>query len=270
MKVQLQHQGHKISYQVNGSGETIVLLHGFLESQAVWNDFRDQLSKDFRIITIDLPGHGHTDVFGEIHTMEMMADLVRMILHTQNIDHAILVGHSMGGYVSLAFARNYPELLSGLVIFHSHAAADTEEAKMNRSRTIQIVEENRLGFIRNFIPDLFAPENIDKHFKSIEHLKEMAGNTPKEGIVAALKGMKERKDNTGLLSELDAPVLFISGKQDKRINTAQIMEQASLPKHAEVLLLDGVGHMGYIEAPGITLDTIRCFCQKIRKYKSGD
>ncbi|MCB2218915.1 MAG: alpha/beta hydrolase [Bacteroidetes bacterium] len=263
MKVQLQHQGRKINYQVNGTGEAIVLLHGFLESQDIWEKFSQKLSSDFKVITTDLPGHGQTEVFGDIHSMEFMADMVRLILQTQNIDKAIFIGHSMGGYVALAFAEKYPEMTGGLVIFHSHAGADTEEAKMNRSRTIQIIEQNRIGFINTFIPDLFAPANVSKLKNEIEHLKELAEKTPKEGIIAALNGMKERTDKTEMLSQLDAPVLFIIGKQDKRINLMHVLEQAANPKHSEVLILNDAGHMGYIEAPRMTFETIRNFCKKI-------
>jgi pimeloyl-ACP methyl ester carboxylesterase len=263
MKVQLQHQGKKISYQVNGSGEAIILLHGFLESREIWQVYSNKLSNEFKVIVPDLPGHGQTEVFGAVHSMEFMADMVRLILHTQNIDQAILIGHSMGGYVSLAFAEQYPELTRGLVIFHSHAGADTEEAKMNRSRTIQVVEQNRIGFIRAFIPDLFAPANVNKFKNEIEYLKELAGKTSGEGIIAALTGMKERSDKAEVLAQLEAPVLFIIGKQDKRINLKQVMEQASIPKHSEVLILDDVGHMGFMEAPRLTFETIRNFCKKI-------
>ena len=263
MKVQLQHNGRKISYNIAGSGKTIVLLHGFLESQKIWEPFAAQLCKSFKVITIDLPGHGDTEVFGETHSMEFMAAMVKSILDTQNIEKAILVGHSMGGYVSFAFAKQFPERVHGLVIFHSHAAADTEEAKMNRSRTIQVVEDNRIGFIKNFIPDLFAPENTESLKDQIELLKAQAEQTPKAGIIAALKGMKERSDNTALLDEIKSPVLFIIGKKDKRISISQVMEQATAPAHCEVLLLDGVGHMGYLEAPRLTLTTIADFCRKI-------
>ena len=263
MKVQLQHNGQKISYQVSGSGKTIVLLHGFLESQMIWDHFIQILSTEFKVISIDLPGHGNTDVFGQVHTMEFMAKMVKLIFDTHNIDKAILVGHSMGGYVSLAFADLFPDKVQGLVIFHSHAAADTEEAKMNRSRTIEVIKENRVGFIKNFIPDLFAPENVERLENEIENLKEQAGQTPGEGIIAALLGMKDRTDKTEMLGKLDAPVLFIIGKKDKRINVIQVMEQATLPKHCEVLLLEAVGHMGYLEAPKLTLTTIADFCRKI-------
>ena len=263
MKVQLQHNGKKISYNISGSGKTLVLLHGFLESQKIWNHFSDQLAQSFKVLTIDLPGHGETDVFGEVHSMEFMAEMVKAIIDTQNITGVTLIGHSMGGYVALAFARLFPETTAGLVIFHSQAAADTEEAKMNRTRTIQIVEENHEGFIKNFIPDLFAPENVVKLNDSIEQLKAQAASTSKAAIIAALAGMKDRNDSLDLLAETSAPVLFIIGKKDKRINVSQVMEQAALPAHSEVLLLDGVGHMGYIEAPDLTLKTISDFCRKI-------
>ncbi len=254
--------GKRITYADSGAGDPLVLLHGFTESLAMWDDFSRALQKEFRIIAVDLPGHGHTDVFGATHTMEFMARVVRHVLDHLGVKSCIMIGHSMGGYVTLAFARHYPALLKGIGLFHSHAAADTEEARRNRVRTINIVYSNRTGFIQQFIPDLFAPENAGKYQDAIDRLRTLALQPPAEGITAALRGMMERDDNTRLLGELKVPVLFIAGKQDSRIPVATILAQAALPHHAEVLTLGGAGHMGFIEERERTLETIRYFARR--------
>jgi pimeloyl-ACP methyl ester carboxylesterase len=252
-----------IYYQSRGKGNTIVLLHGFTESRKIWKDFTKRLSKDFRVVTVDLPGHRKTPVFGQAHTMEFMADVVKALLAHLKIHSCIVIGHSMGGYVTLAFANKYPELVEAFGLFHSHAAVDTEEARENRQRTIYIVEQNRTGFIQQFIPGLFAPENVETYKEEIESLKKQALIPPADGISAALRGMMEREDHTGLLRSTEKPVLFIIGKKDSKIPVETVLEQAALPHHTEVLILGDAGHMGFIEARKQTLEFIQDFCKRV-------
>lgn len=256
--------GKEIFFSETGNGFPIVFLHGFLESSAIWEDFSVELSASFRVICPDLPGFGKTSVIAEIHTMELFARAVKTILDSLGIEKCIMVGHSMGGYTTLEFARLFPEMLNGFVLFHSQAMADSEEAKENRRRTINIVKINRAGFIQHFIPDLFAPANIEKFSAEIENLKKMAAGTSGEGIIAALNGMKERHSNLDLLTSTHLPVLFIAGKHDSRIPVQNVMAQALLPSHSEVLILGNTGHMGYIEARDETLGMIRSFCERFR------
>nr|NQU93435.1 alpha/beta hydrolase [Bacteroidota bacterium] len=155
-----------------------------------------------------------------------------------------------------------PELLKGIGLFHSHASADTVEARENRRRTINIVKLNRKGFISQFIPDLFAEENVDKYAHEIEALKTEAEETSAEAIIAALEGMKDRSGKLDLLHKTKMPVMFIAGKEDLRIPIQKVMAQAILPQHSEVLILGNVGHMGFIEAYNETLEMIRGFCHR--------
>jgi pimeloyl-ACP methyl ester carboxylesterase len=146
-----------------------------------------------------------------------------------------------------------------MVLFHSQAAPDTEQAKENRRRTIDIVRKNRGGFIRQFIPDLFDPNHLDKYTEQIKGLHEEAGSMSPDAIIAAIAGMRDRKGGLDFLSSAIVPFLFILGKQDSRIPYRMVLDQAVIPTHSEVLLLEDVGHMGYIEAPIITLQAIRYF-----------
>lgn len=259
----ITYQGKPLCYQTAGSGPTLLLLHGFTESSAIWKDFTTELSPEFTVVAPDLPGHGKTAVFDPVHSMKFMADSVKALLDHLGIRHCVVVGHSMGGYVALALAKAYPDLVKGISLFHSHAGADTEEGKQNRLRTIRIVEENKAGFIRNFIPELFDPAHVHNYTTAVEALKTEAAAGPSQGISAALRGMMERDDNRPFLQETTIPVLFIAGKADSKIPVALILEQAALPRHAEVLLLENTGHMGFIEAPTQTVNTIRCFAEKI-------
>lgn len=259
MEKSIQFQDHKISYSVNGNGPALVLLHGFLESKAIFETFTGELKHKFTALAIDLPGHGESDLLAERHSMQLMADAVKAVLTNENIHEIVLLGHSMGGYVALQLAAESKISVKGLVLFHSHAAADSEPTKVNRQRTIEIVKKNRGGFISQFIPDLFDQRFVGNYSSAISQLQSLALGMSAEGISAALAGMRDREDRTAFLASTDIPVLFIIGKQDSRMPFMQLLEQASLPAHSEIVLLDKVGHMGFIEAPGVTFLAIKHF-----------
>jgi pimeloyl-ACP methyl ester carboxylesterase len=252
-----------IHYKVDGAGEALVLLHGFIESLTIWDDFVKVFSKEFKVIRIDLPGHGKTPLIEKTHTMELMAQSVKTVLDNLEIKSCVMVGHSMGGYVTLEFAKQYPEMLKGMCLFHSHAAADTEEVKENRRRTIEMIKLNRKGFIKQFIPDLFAETNVEPFSNDIDRLWKVADKMSGQSIIAALQGMKERSGKLDLLLNSTIPVLFIAGKEDMRIPVQNVLAQAILPRHSEVLVLANVGHMGFLEAKQQTIDMINCFARKL-------
>lgn len=259
MSYKLTYRDKSINYTKEGSGNTIVLLHGFLESLKMWEEFSKSLSKEFSVICIDLPGFGETAVFSDIHSMEFMAEVVKAVLDENKVKHCVMTGHSMGGYVALAFAEKYHNMLKGFTLFHSHAGADTEEARINRDRAVKAVELSRKSFINQFIPSLFAPDNVETFENEIEELQELARLTGKEAIIAALKGMRDRKSKLGLLMTTSIPVQFILGKQDSKIPYDKVLVQTTLPKHSEITFLRDAGHMGFLEEKEITLNAIRSF-----------
>lgn len=259
----IEFQNKKIHATIQGTGNTIVLLHGYTETLEIWKEFANHLSKNFQIICIDLPGHGKSDVTQSIQTMDSMAEAVHAVLSHLNISKCIIAGHSMGGYVTLAFAEKYAPILDGLILFHSQAAEDSEEAKVNRTRTIDVLNSNHHQFLNNFIPDLFAEQNRMKFKEEIKLLQQRANELSAEGLIASMAGMRDRPSRLNVLLNASYPVLFIAGKQDSRIPIDKVMAQAMLPRHSETLILEDVGHMGYIEAKDITLQTIEKFAEKI-------
>jgi len=252
-----------IHFTASGKGGTIVLLHGFTEDLRIWKHFSVKLSKHYRVICIDLPGHGKSECIAETHTMELMADTISAMLKQLKVKKCLMIGHSMGGYVTLAFASKFPGMLKGFGLFHSHCFADSPEDKRNRTRTIEVVKKDRFGFLSLFITGLFPAEVRRKFSKEIEYLKSCANEIPREGIIAALKGMRVRKDQTALLSSTELPVLFILGLKDSKAPVSRLWQMISLPAVSESLILRECGHMGYIEAPAITLKTIRNFARKV-------
>ena len=255
-------QHKNIHYRDEGSGSVLVLLHGFLEDLNMWNDFYDKIGNEMRIISIDFPGHGLSEQVSDTHSMSLMADLVKYVLDLCKVEKCVLSGHSMGGYVSMQFAASYPEMLQGLCLFHCHAQADSEEQKLNRDRVIEIVEQNHHRFIHTFIPDLFAEHNKKKYLLKIEQLQEQAKSISAESVIAAAKGMKERKGHLETLATAKLPILFIIGKLDPRTPLNKMLVQIAMPKHSEALILDDCGHMGHIEEKEKTIKALWHFAQK--------
>ncbi|MEI6455399.1 MAG: alpha/beta hydrolase [bacterium] len=256
-------QSKKIFFSDKGEGKCIVLLHGFTESSKIWKHFSEELSDKYRVITVDLPGHGKSECIDGCHDMDLQADVVCAVLKKLKIDKCLMIGHSMGGHVTLAFAAKYPKLLGGFCLFHSHCFADTHEEQENRNRTIRIVHEDKFSFISQFIPQLFPLDVHKKFSKEIDKLVKQASEMPKEGVIAALEGMKIRPDRVELLMTTPLPVLFILGLKDPKAPLARLWEMITMPAHSESLILRNCGHMGYIEAPEETLASIKGFAKKV-------
>ena len=255
----------KIFYSDSGKGNTIVLLHGFPESSKIWDSFRDQLSESFRVIVIDLAGFGKSECLEAVHSMELQADVVYEVLKQRKVKKCLMLGHSMGGYVTLAFASKYPGMLKGLCLFHSHPFPDSAENRKKRTRTIGVVKQDKFGFLASFIPSLFPEGSRRKFGKEIKRLVKLSTGIPKEGIIAALEGMKIRRNQSALLRSINVPVLFILGLKDPLAPLDRLWKMVSLPQRSECLILRNVGHMGYIEAPDETLRMIKGFARKVMK-----
>ncbi|PHS67438.1 MAG: alpha/beta hydrolase [Flavobacterium sp.] len=203
-----------IHYTITGKGPALVLLHGFLLSPTIWTEIIPKLAKKNQVITIDLPGHGKSECVAEIHSMELMAEVVNSILVENNIEKTNFIGHSMGGYISLAFAEKYPDKINKLVLLNSSSEADSEERKINRNRAIKVIENNSEIFIKMGIAALFTEERQGKFQHLIEKLSEEAFKFPVEGIIASIEGMKIRKDRTSVLKNFKGEKYMISGVED--------------------------------------------------------
>lgn len=235
----------KISFTDSGEGTPIVFLHGFLENKEMWQEYVALFSEKYRVITIDLLGHGETDSLGYVHSMEENANAVHEVLEHLNIEKAIIVGHSMGGYVGLAFAELYPNNVRKLVLLNSTSKEDSAEKKLNRTRAIKAVKQNYEAFVSLAIANLFSENNRTRLAKEIEKVKEQALKTPLQGIIASLEGMKIRKDREEFLQKNLFPVLLILGKKDPVLNYEESIAQIE-DTTAELVSFDD-GHMSAIE-----------------------
>lgn len=241
----ITYKNANIHYTESGKGAAIVLLHGFLENITMWKSLEHVLNPKFRVICIDLLGHGKSENTGYIHKMTEMAYVVKEVLDDLNIRRSFFVGHSMGGYVALAFAELYPDNVKGLVLLNSTARADSEEKKIGRDRAIAVVKQNYKSFIRTSIPMLFRSKCRKIYSNEIAEIKKEALTTSQQGIIAALEGMKIREDREVLLHFGPYPKLMILGKKDPVLAYDDLIEQTQ-GTETEVVELEN-GHMSLIE-----------------------
>ena len=228
-----------------------LLLHGYLESMLVWDDFVPLLVRGgVRVVTLDLPGHGISEIKGEVHTMDYLARVVRDAMQVLGIERATIVGHSMGGYVALAFAEAFPNVCDGVVLFSSTPNPDTEQKRENRRREIALVRAGKKESLARVAPEAgFAADNRPRMKDYIDDLAEQVAITEDEGIVALLNGMIERPDRNEMLRKSSVRQLFIFGRKDEYISVEVAESLAASHPQAEVEWLDNSGHMGFLEEP---------------------
>jgi pimeloyl-ACP methyl ester carboxylesterase len=242
---QLIYKNTKISFTDDGKGTAVLLLHGFLENKGMWSAFVPELAKKYRVITVDLLGHGETECLGYVHAMEDQADMLYALLLFLKIRKSVLIGHSMGGYIALAFAELYPDHIKGLFLLNSTARADSDERKLNRDRAVVCVKQNYTNFVSMSIANLFSEDNRERLSSEIERVKQEALKTPLQGIVAALEGMKIRKDREVILHFAPYPIQLVLGEKDGVLLYADTVDQIEGTNIALSTFPDG--HMSHIE-----------------------
>jgi pimeloyl-ACP methyl ester carboxylesterase len=233
----------------------------------VWKGFSGKLELSFRVITVDLPGSGLSDVFGEVHSMEFMAVAIKELFDHIGIKKVFLTGHSLGGYVALAFLELFPDLLSGYCLFHSQPFADTPAALEKRMREIEIVKmgKKNLMYPDNVIK-MFASSNLEKFTDALHRSKNIASRIPGEGIIAVLNGMMIRPSRLPFMEEGKVPCLWILGSMDNYIPCDLIQKQVNLPDNAKVVILINSGHMGFIEEEDKSVEIITKFVGKLKRF----
>ena len=241
--------GRTVHYRDEGRGNThtVVLLHGFLQNLDVWSSYVLSYMHRLRVITVDLPGHGLTDTFCDVHTMDFMAGIVKEVLNAAGVDQCVMVGHSMGGYVALAFADRYPYTVKGVGLINSHALSDTPEHRGRREEVCQAVQQNRASYIVGFVPSLFDDSRSAALSHDIKDLSDQCLETTTASIIAAQRGMAQRPSRLDVLQQLDVPFYFVYGKNDPRIPVEVALGSAIVAKRPEILLLENVAHMAFVE-----------------------
>lgn len=252
----------KIVYKEEGQGETLLLLHGFCGSSDYWNKVIPQLSTDYRVIAIDLPGHGKSDVQPNLKEINQYASTIKEFLEEMKIEKVTMFGHSLGGYITLAFAESYSQYLNGFSLIHSTGFPDSKEAKEGRTASAEKIDEDGIdSFIDGLAPKLFAPDNVESHKQSLEDVKKIGYGTPPQGAKNALNAMKERKDRTKVLANSKLPVLLIAGEKDQLIPAENTFTASGDNIQQEVI--NGAGHMSMYEASEQLANAILTYLKKV-------
>ncbi len=251
----------KVTYKTYGSGNAVVLLHGFGEDSSIWDEQVAYLKENYFLIVPDLPGSGSSQMLSETNAeITEFAEVIKAILSAEHIIKTVMIGHSMGGYITLAFAEKYPGFLSAFGLVHSGAYADDEEKIETRKKSIRFITENgSAAFLKTAIPGLFF--NTGENAKEIELLIEKGRQFNPNTLVQYYKAMISRPDRTAILRNATIPVLFIIGEHDKAIPFDHSMQQSHMPAHAYIHILRNSAHMGMIEETAKVNEILAQFLQ---------
>jgi 3-oxoadipate enol-lactonase len=252
-----------LHYTEQGQGMPLVLLHGYPLSSVIWHEQRRRLGDHFRVITPDLRGHGQSPAPLGVYHMELMARDVLALLDSLTVKKAVIMGHSMGGYVALAAWKIAPERFLALGLIASHAAPDSEEARQNRYKTAdRVAVEGSKVVADTMTPRLFAP-GVPAEESIVEQVHTMILNTRPDGIIGALKGMAARPDSSAILPNLNIPVLLVAGDKDQIISLARAEATAAAIPNATLVTVENAGHLPMLEQPQATTMAIRNFLAEI-------
>jgi pimeloyl-ACP methyl ester carboxylesterase len=242
----LKYQSKEIFYQVKGEGAAVVLLHGFGEDGTIWKN-QEHIFRGYKLIIPNLPGTGDSEMISDM-SMEGLAAVVHSIVLQERAEPCTMIGHSMGGYVTLAYAEKYGSGLNGFGLFHSSAFADNEAKKETRQKGIAFIKENgAAAFLKTIIPNLYSTRTREKNPSLIEkHLKAAKSFKP-EALIAYYEAMMARPDRTEVLKLADVPVLFIMGREDQAVPIEDGLKQSHFPNIAQIQVLEKTAHMGMIE-----------------------
>jgi pimeloyl-ACP methyl ester carboxylesterase len=247
-------------YRIAGEGEPVILLHGFGEDSTIWDGMAGDLSKDYKLVVPDLAGSGRSTGNLEETSMSSLAEHINLILDKEGIDPCYMIGHSMGGYITLAFAEKYPEKLKGLGLFHSTAFADNEEKKSVRNKNIEFIKKHGSAkFLEQATPNLFSEYSRTNHPELVGDLLERYKNFSPTALVAYTEGMRDRPDRSEVLKKFNKPVLLIIGEFDTAIPIDQSMKLCKIADFAYIYIGARSGHMGMLEEPEFCLKAIRDF-----------
>ncbi len=256
----LQYKNATIFFTDEGKGTAVVLIHGFLENSTMWDKITPHLTKRNRVITIDLLGHGKSDCLGYVHTMELFAETVSAVLKHLRIRKCILVGHSLGGYVALAFAEKYPQKIKGLCLLNSTSSEDDEERKTLRARANKMIQNNFTNMVRMSFANLFGPKSKERHKEELDLALQEALQTSVQGYIAANEGMRNRPNRNHVLKNNNFKKLIVIGKKDPVLDYEKSLEEAA-KTNSEVVVFPN-GHMSHIENTEELIKTLKVFLKK--------
>lgn len=251
-----------ISYHKKGTGQVLMLIHGFPEDGGLWDEIIDALSEHFTVLIPDLPGTGKSKLVTEEVNIGELAQAMYAILKEEEVEEAVIAGHSMGGYVALALADQFPDFVAGLSLVHSTATADSDKKKEARTKSIALIRKGgKEAFVKGMMPNLFSPQFKDNYPEAIEKQTTRAMDIDEGTMIAFNQAMMDRRDRTQVLTKATFPVQFIVGMDDSIIPNDIVMKQINLSATSFVSQYEGVGHMSMIEQPDSLVADLLAFTE---------
>lgn len=252
----------RLCYFDEGQGEPLVLLHGFCGSSEYWERVIPLLSDSYRLIVPDLRGHGASPAPMGAYTIEQMADDVAVLLDALELPRVTLLGHSLGGYITLSFAQRHPSRLKAFGLIHSTGYPDGEEAKEKRLAAVSAIQsEGITAFVDGLVPGLFAPRTAETAPELLDKAKEIGYRTPPQGAVGAALAMRERPDRRDVISSAGVPVLLVSGEEDGLVPAERTF--TSDKPHVVQAVIPEAGHMSMLEQPERLAAAVTGFMERI-------
>ena len=240
-------------------GKAVLLLHGYMETMYIWNDLYDALKRDYRVIAIDLPGHG-LSCSAPVNTIELMATVAKAVLDLCEVKKATVVGHSLGGYVALKCCELFPETFEKLVLLNSHPYPESEDFAPVREREINIINSGRLLALADIsIPKMFHPNNLRRLDSKIREVVELCETHDPSGIIASIKGFTKRSDMSSWLESTSTPTLAVCGDSDGFMPSEMQLRMLEQFKNIQMVTLQECGHNAFLECPDKCLELIREF-----------
>ncbi|MFM7358898.1 MAG: alpha/beta fold hydrolase [Sediminibacterium sp.] len=253
------YEGSTLAYRKTGQGPCVLLLHGFGEDGTVFNSIIDQLEQHASILIPDIPGSGKSDLpKASSFTIDSLAHAMKAMLDQEQVSSCIILGHSMGGYIALAMAEFYPQLLRGMGLIHSTAYADSAERIKKREQAMALIKTNgAIAFLRLSLPGLFALKFRENHPEIIKNLIGSSQSFSAEALIGYYRAMILRPDRTHILKNLSFPALLVIGDQDELIPAQDVLLQSSLLQQPVLRRIAKAGHMSMLETPDELLAIIR-------------
>ena len=248
-----------IDFFEKGTGQPVVLIHGFCETSQMWADFAEELSKEFRVVCPDLPGIGGSPIIDDQTSLEETAVILEQWMEEIQVIDPIVIGHSMGGYITLALLELMGTRIKAVGLFHSSAFADDDAKKDMRNRAIVFLRKHGVDkFVTSFVPPLFPENRRGELSKEIDRTIEDAKRSTLDGLIAFAGAMRDRKDRLDVLKDYPGSKLLIAGAEDGAVKIEASRAQKEAFTH--YFELEGVGHMGMVEKKAETLQIVRKFC----------
>lgn len=253
----------QIYFFESGLGFPVVFIHGFCESSTLWESLREELSDDFRVICPDLPGFGQSPLPDTNFSLQEIGDQIVSWLRELGIEQCIVIGHSLGGYISLEILRKYPDFVKAIGLFNSSAFKDPDDKKENRNKLIEFIGTHGVRlFLKTFVPSLFYPKTAKKHQKSIDLINNEGKSIRPESVMKYATAMRDREDSIDLLKTYHDRILLIAGEFDQNVPLEKSKEMAELLDSDNSHIIPNSAHMSIFEQSELCYAAIRKFVEK--------